>query len=398
VVDEGPSGIDRPAMAALSGGHLAVDFASGSVPALIPFLTDRFHLGYALAALLLLAATVSSSLVQPLFGLWSDRRGALWLIPAGAAVAAVGVGAAAVSPAYPVVVVLVLAGGLGVAAFHPEGARYAAYASGEKRAAGMTYFNLGGNAGYALGAFVTGQLVVWLGLGGALAAMAPVALAAVGLARYAPRLTQLRTAPRAAALQTGEDDRAAMRLLAGVIALRSVAWFALLAFVPLWEVAQGHSKAEGNRLLFLMLLAGALGTLAIGAVADRIGLRRTLVLTQTAVGPLVIVFVWIGGIAGAVALMFVGVCVVGTFGVTMVLSHRYLPRHVGVASGLSVGLAMGIGGIAAVVLGAVADAVDLRLALTLCAAAPAIGVVYCLRLPAPARPQAKPKPVPVVAE
>jgi FSR family fosmidomycin resistance protein-like MFS transporter len=189
-----------------------------------------------------------------------------------------------------------------------------------------------------------------------------------------------------------------MRLLAGVIALRSVAWFTLLAFVPLWEVAQGHSKAEGNRPLFLMLLAGALGTLAIGAVADRIGLRRTLVLTQTAVGPLVIVFVWIGGIAGAVALMLVGVCVVGTFGVTMVLSHRYLPRHVGVASGLSVGLAMGIGGIAAVVLGAVADAVDLRVALTLCAAAPAIGVLYCLRLPAPARPQAKPKPVPVAAK
>ena len=68
-------------MAALSGGHLATDFASGSVPALIPFLTDRFQLGYALAAMLLLAATVSSSLVQPLFGLWSDRRGARWLIP-----------------------------------------------------------------------------------------------------------------------------------------------------------------------------------------------------------------------------------------------------------------------------------------------------------------------------
>ena len=73
------SGIDRRAMATLSGGHLAADFASGSVPALIPFLTDRFALSYALAALLLLAATISSSLVQPLFGLWSDRRGALWL-------------------------------------------------------------------------------------------------------------------------------------------------------------------------------------------------------------------------------------------------------------------------------------------------------------------------------
>src|SRR5438132_4121954 len=115
------AGIDRRAMGALSGGHLAVDFAAGSVPALIPFMSDRFQLGYALAAMLLLAATVSSSLVQPLFGLWSDRRGALWLIPGGAVLAAVGIGGAAISPVYPVVLLLVLAGGLGVAAFHPEG-------------------------------------------------------------------------------------------------------------------------------------------------------------------------------------------------------------------------------------------------------------------------------------
>src|SRR4051812_7138598 len=117
-------------MSALSGGHLAVDFASGSVPALIPFMTDRFHLSYALAAMLLLTATASSSLVQPLFGFWSDRRGALWLIPAGTMLAAVGVGGAAISPAYPLVLLLVLAGGLGVAAFHPEGSKFAAYASG----------------------------------------------------------------------------------------------------------------------------------------------------------------------------------------------------------------------------------------------------------------------------
>ena len=83
-------------MAALSGGHLAVDFASGSVPALIPYFTDKFDLSYALAAMLLLAATLSSSVVQPLFGLWSDRHEALWLITGGAALAAVGVGLAAV--------------------------------------------------------------------------------------------------------------------------------------------------------------------------------------------------------------------------------------------------------------------------------------------------------------
>ena len=175
--------------------------------------------------------------------------------------------------------------------------------------------------------------------------------------------------------------------LAGVIALRSVAWFALLAFVPLWVVAHGHSKEAGNRLLFLMLVAGAVGTLVLGPVADAIGLRRTLLVTQMAIAPLILVFVFVGGVSGVIALMLVGVCVVGTFGVTMVLSQLYLPHHVGLASGLSIGLAMGIGGIAAVVLGAVADAANLETALTISAAAPALGVVLCLRLPAPTRTQ-----------
>ena len=373
-------------MAALSGGHFAVDFASGSVPALIPFLTDKFDLGYALAAVLLLAATVSSSLVQPLFGLWSDRWGALWLIPGGAALAALGVGAAAVSPVYPLVVVLVFIGGLGVAAFHPEGAKFASFASGRKLASGMSYFNIGGNVGYAFGAFVTGQLVVQIGLVGGLLAMVPVLVAAIVLVRLVPRLSRLQPERRTAEAGVhGDDQTGAMAWLGAVIALRSIAWFALLAFVPLWVVAHGHSKDAGNRLLFLMLLAGAVGTLALGPVADAIGLRRTLVVTQVALAPLILVFVYVGGTAGVIALMLVGVCVVGTFGVTMVLSQLYLPRHVGMASGLSVGLAMGVGGIAAVALGAVADAIDLQAALTICAAAPAIGVIFCLKLPAPAR-------------
>src|SRR3954449_9929944 len=207
------AGIDKRAMLALSGGHLAVDFASGSVPALIPFMTDRFHLGYALAAMLLLTATASSSLVQPLFGFWSDRRGALWLIPAGTMLAAVGVGGAAISPAYPVVLLLVLAGGLGVAAFHPEGSKFAAYASGRKRASGMSYFNTGGNAGYALGAFATGQLVVWLGLVGGLVAMVPVLLISLALFRLAPHFAELKPEVAEGTYRRGDDRRRAMAML-----------------------------------------------------------------------------------------------------------------------------------------------------------------------------------------
>ena len=113
--------IDRKGMSVLSSGHLATDFASGSVPALLPFFTVKFDLSYTLTAVLILAALISSSIVQPLFGLWSDRRGALWLLPTGVAVAGTGIALAADAPAYWLVLVLVLVSGLGGAAYHPEG-------------------------------------------------------------------------------------------------------------------------------------------------------------------------------------------------------------------------------------------------------------------------------------
>jgi FSR family fosmidomycin resistance protein-like MFS transporter len=378
--------LDRKAMTALSSGHLAVDFSAGAVPALIPFFVDEYDLSYTLTAVVMLAATVSSSLVQPLFGVWSDRRGALWLLPAGVALAAIGTGLAAVAPSYGLVVALVFVAGLGIAAYHPEGAKFAAFASGHKRASGMSLFNIGGNAGYALAPIIVTPLVLWLGLSGGLLAVAPVLLIAVALARVLPYLSGLLPEPAPETRGSGDDNVRAMGLLVGVIVLRSVAWFGLLTFVPLWIVSLGESEAEGNRELSLMLVAGAVGTLLLGPLADRIGLRRTLVVTQAALAPLILVFVEVGGVAGAVALMLVGVCVVGTFGVTMVLSQLYLPRHVGIASGLSIGLAIGVGGVAAVALGAVADAIDLQAALYLSAAAPLAGVVLCLLLPAPTAP------------
>ena len=370
-------------MATLSGGHLAVDMASGAVPALLPFLAHEFDLSYTATGALMLAVLVSSSLLQPLFGLWSDRRGAMWLLPGGVALAGLGTGLGAVAPSYALVVALLFVAGVGIAAYHPEGAKFAAYASGRKRASGMSYFNVGGNAGYALGPILITPLVIWLGLVGGLLAMAPVVLYALVLRRALPGLrgTIPSSAVRRAAV--GVDDRRAMALLAIVIALRGVAWFVLLTFVPLWILANGGTESEGGRELALMLAAGAAGTLALGPVADRVGLRRTLLATQLALPFLIVAFVAVGGVVGTVALMLVGLCVVGTFGVTMVLSQLYLPRHVGMASGLTVGLAMGLGGIAAVALGAVADAVDLQTALYVAAVGPAIGAVVCLFLPAP---------------
>jgi FSR family fosmidomycin resistance protein-like MFS transporter len=181
--------------------------------------------------------------------------------------------------------------------------------------------------------------------------------------------------------RAGVSDHRALVLLLTLIAFRSLAWFGLITFVPLWEVSLGHSKSHGNHLLALMLLAGGIGTLAAGPIADRFGLRPVLLVSNFVIGPLILVFVIVGGVVGAVALSLVGIAVIGTFGITMVLAQQYLPRHIGMASGLSIGFSIGLGGIAAVILGAIADAVDLRTAFYVSAAAPVAAVLLTLMLP-----------------
>ena len=373
--------IDTRAMSLLSSGHLATDFANGALPALLPFFKDRFSLSYTLVAVLMLSSHVSSSLLQPLFGLWSDRRGALWLLPAGVALAGSGIALGAAAPSYGLVVLCVLVSGIGVAAFHPEGSKFAAYTSGGKRASGMSYFSIGGNVGYALGPIMATPLVIWLGLRGGLLLALPGLAIAVAILAATPYLRSFVPNRETTHAAAGRDRPGAMALLLGVIAFRSVAWFGLVTFVPLWEVSLGHSKAEGNRLLALMLVAGGAGTLLMGPLADRFGRRPVLVASVVATSPLAFVFLAVGGIPGALALAGVGACVVGTFGVTMVMSQEYLPRHVGMASGLAIGLSVGLGGVAAVVLGSVADAVDLRTALYISAAAPLAAVALALFLP-----------------
>jgi FSR family fosmidomycin resistance protein-like MFS transporter len=380
-------------MTLLSSGHAATDFANGALPALLPFLKEKFSLSYTAVGALVLASQASSSLIQPLFGLWSDRRGAMWLLPAGVALAGVGIALAADAPSYWLVLVLVLVSGVGVAAFHPEGSKFAAFVSGRKRASGMAWFSIGGNMGYALGPIATTAVVASFDLRGGLLLAVPGLVVATAMVLASPYLRGFVPEPHTGRARVGDDDPGAMKLLLGVIALRSVAWFGLIAFVPLWEVSLGHSESHGNQLLALMLFAGGVGTLVLGPLADRVGRRPVLLGSVVATGPLILVFVLVGGAPGAVALALVGACVVGTFGVTMVMGQEYMPRHVGTASGLVIGLSVGIGGIGALVLGRLADATSLRTALFAAAAAPIVAIVLVALMPSKrARERLEPAP------
>ena len=376
--------VDRKAIAALSAGHLATDFANGVLPALLPFLVARFDLSYTQAGGLVFASAAASSLVQPVFGHWSDRRGAVWLLPAGVLLSGCGMALAAVSGSYAVCVLFVVVSGLGTAAYHPEGTKFASFVSGRRKASGMSLFSIGGNLGVALGAVSAAPVMLLLGRWGGLLLAVPAVVVAGLLLRSLPYLEgfapERRTTGRTA---VGRDRPGAFVLLLGVITARTFGWFGLLTFVPLWAVELGHSESYGSNLLSLMLFAGGAGTLAVGPLADRIGRRPVLLASVVSVPPLTLVFVALGGTVGVVALALVGVCVVGTFGLIQVMTQEYMPNRLGLASGISIGFAIGLGGVAAAVLGAVADAVDLETALYLSAAVPALAVPFALLLPSP---------------
>lgn len=384
-------------MAALSSGHLATDLAQGSLPALLPFLKTEFDLTYTMASALVLAATISSSLIQPLFGLWSDVRGALWLLPAGVGLAGVGMALAAAAPSYPLTFLAVLAAGLGVAAYHPEGSKFASYASGSRRASGMSFFSVGGNIGFALGPVYASALILSLGLKGGLLIALPGLAVATGLVLVLRYLASFAPdeSPREQRAAAAKTETRGLVLLLVVVGLRSVAHMGLFTFIPLWEIHNGHGEAYGTFVLALFLFAGAVGTLLGGPLADRFGRRPVLRGSFIAATPLILVYVLVGGPIGVAAVTLSGACVIGTFGVSLVMSQEYMPGRVGMASGLSIGLAIGLGGVAALVLGALADTVDLETAVLATAIGPtlALGVSFLLP-PAPGRRMVGPEPAP----
>jgi FSR family fosmidomycin resistance protein-like MFS transporter len=352
------------------------------------------HLSYTKTGAIVLAATVTSALAQPLFGRVSDRRATTWLLPAGIAIATAGIAAAALVHVYAVVLLLAAISGLGVGAFHPEGMKLARHASGERRASGIALFQTGGNLGIALGPLLTGAALAAIGSKGGLLLLVPGGIVALVMMRDFSSLADTRRAGHEELQRRGGTDRTGpFKLLLATIGLRSVAYYGLFTFIPLWEVAHGHSKGYGTALLSCVLFGGAFGTLCMGPIADRYPHKVVLAATLGVTPLLILLFVLTSGLTSAVAIVLAGATTVSSFGLTTIMGQEYLPSRIATSSGMTVGFAMGLGGVAVVLLGVVADAVDLKAALFVTAVAPALGVLVALRLPGEDRTRARLEPL-----
>ena len=377
---------DRRALFWLSAGHVVNDMNQGAVPALLPFLIAERGLTYAAAGGIVLAATLLSSLIQPVLGHLSDRRPLPFLIPLGVLAAGGGLALAGAVTSYPATIAAILISGAGVAAFHPESARYANYASGARRATGMSVFSVGGNLGIALGPVAIAVLAGSGGVARVTWMILPAALMAALLARELPRLRPLRRkASEDLAASGGDRPRwGAFARLSGVIVIRSLFAFGLVSFIPLYLVkVRGVPKERAALAVTAMLLAGALATLAGGRLADRFGRRTVLLAFLLPLAPLLYFFLSVPGPAGLLSLVLIGAGSVGTYSLAVVMGQEYLPGREGIAGGVTMGLAIGLGGAGVPLLGALADHRGVAAVFPVLAALPLLAAALSATLPGP---------------
>lgn len=374
-------------LALLAVGHLVIDVNQGALPAILPFLREAFALSYAAAGTIMLVANLTSSVIQPLFGYLSDQTSRRWLLPVSVFVSGVGLAFTGVAPGYAVILALVVITGFGVAAYHPEGYRTASHVAGERKATGLSFFSIGGNVGIALGPPIITTLVTGFGLAGSLGMLLPSLVVAALLAASLPALSGPAPGPaRARAMSDRETMAGAMALLILVVTLRSWAQLGFTTFVPFFYIdsLKGDPRLVGP-LLFVFLGAGAVGTLVGGPLADRWGPRRFMLITFFLAAPLAVGFLFARGPWAFLLLGATGFMLVSTFSVSVVLGQAYLPRNLGMASGLIVGFAIGAGGVGVALLGWVADHWGLPLTLGLTAGMPFLGFLAALFLPEPRR-------------
>jgi FSR family fosmidomycin resistance protein-like MFS transporter len=369
----------------LALGHFVVDLTQGALPAVLPFLKSAHGLTYAEAATIMLAANLTSSIIQPLFGYLADQTVRRWILPTSIVTAGAGMALTGVAHGYATVLVLVMLMGLGVAAWHPEGYRTATGVAGDRKATALSYFSLGGNVGIALGPPLVTFLVTTWSIEGTLGMAVPPLLVGVVLLVALPSLIRATTAPSAAtAAARGVNMPGAMALLILVVAIRAWATLGFTTFVPFYYVdyLAADPRIVGP-LLFVFLGAGALGTVIAGPLADRWGPRTFMRWGFLAAVPFGLLFLQTRGALAFVMLALFGGVLTASFSVSVVLGQSYLPRNAGMASGLVVGFAIGTGGLGVAVLGWVADHHGLPAALTISALMPLPAFVAARFLPAP---------------
>lgn len=373
----------------MSIGHLTVDLCQGALPILTPLLAKSLDLSYSQVGLVALAFTFSSAIIQPLFGVLSDRRGMPWLMPMGLLLSGAGLALVGTVTSFRLLLGAVLLSGIGVAGYHPEGSKMAHYVSEDDKAgASMAIFSLGGNLGNGLGPILAIFVLGFAGLKSVHYIMIPGIAVGLLFIYFLPRfrkiLVQKMTGERKAPLENsgnGTNRIGSLIFLMLYVTVRSWIQSGLVYFIPFYyQDLTGLGTPE--YLVSIFLVAGAAGTVLGGPFADRFGGRRGLLVSMIISLITVYPFLHLQGNLLIPLLAFVsGAALISSFSTTVVFGQRLLPNNIGLASGLLMGFGVGMGSVGVTVLGVIADYAGLPFVMKIICLLPILGIIFALVLP-----------------
>jgi len=382
-------------LGAISAAHLINDMMQSLILAIYPVLKGEFALSFGQIGLITLTYQLTASLLQPLVGLYTDRRPVPYSLPIGMGFTLAGLLLLALAPSFGAVLAAAALVGSGSSVFHPESSRVARMASGGRHGLAQSLFQVGGNTGSALGPLVAAAVIVPFGQRSvawfALAALAGIVLL-IRVSRWyaAHRVAGARSAPRAG----GAAPRRAQ--VAGAIAVLLLLIFSkyfyiasISSFYTFYLIGKfGLSVQSAQMHLFMFLAAAAAGTLIGGPVGDRIGRKPVIWGSILGVAPFALALPFVDLFWTTTFTILIGLILSSAFSAILVYAQELIPGKVGAVSGLFFGFAFGMGGLGAAALGLLADATSIGTVYRVCAFLPLLGAV-AIALPdvhRPARP------------
>ncbi|MCX7571209.1 MFS transporter [Tumebacillus sp. DT12] len=378
-------------LVAISLIHLLNDSLQAVIPAAFPVLQQSMSLTYAQIGLLSFTLSMTSSVLQPVVGLYTDKRPTPRLLALGMMMSMIGMIGIALAPSYLLVIFAIFFVGLGSAVFHPEGSRVAYMASGGRRGFAQSIYQVGGNAGSAMAPLLTALLFVPFGQFGAIWCTG-LALLAIPVCLYVARWYQgqldaglFRAKPKKT-VASGTAEAANRRKIGFAIVL-----LVFLVFARSWTSSGFHnyyqfylihdygiSITNAQAYVFTLAVAIVVGTLVGGPLGDRVGRRNVLLVSLLGALPVTLLLPHVSLFWAYPLLFLLGVVLASSSAATVVYAQELLPGKVGVASGLIVGLAFGLGGIGSVVLGNLADWYGLKFVMWFCSLLPLLGFLAFL--------------------
>ena len=353
------------------------------IPAVYPILKNTYRLDFGQIGLITLTSQLTASLLQPLVGLYTDHRPTPYSLPVGMTFTMVGLILVSSAPTFAIVLAAVALVGMGSAVFHPESSRVARMASGGRHGLAQSLFQVGGNAGSSLGPLLAAFIVLPAGQRSlawfsGLALVAIMILLRVG-AWYQrhPSMTPKSRAVRATqSLLPRREIAWAMAVLIALIFSKYFYLASLVSYYTFYLIAKFHVSVQTAQVhLFVFLGAVALGTVVGGPVGDRIGRKYVIWCSILGVLPFTLALPHANLFWTEILTVIIGLVLASAFSAILVYAQDLLPGRVGTVSGLFFGLAFGMGGIGAALLGKLADARGIEFVYRVCAFLPAIGLL-----------------------